>query len=416
MSPNNVVLKSSDDEIDLVEIVKRLWGEKALVASVSAVCAVLFLGLGFLLTPQYEVKSYLRPVSVSELDALNSSGIYSLTPEDALNKVSEALESYELRFNFFSENKELFDGIIKGVSGTPEQIFREFSEEDISLLRPDPKKSANLTNYIGLKIKYPEGVDGVEATNGIVDYALGKVARDTVYDVREIIKNRLQIIERDIDSARAVYIASKDQEIAQLVEEDRLKRADLEDELAAIKANMKNLRLNKIRQLEEALQIASAAGVVKPLKDSYSSDAGAANMPMYLMGSEILKAELGVLKQRADDDFSEPRIAEINVELHRLENNRKVEILKNRKDEDVFISDLAELRKEEARLKRLNASLNELKLAKVDQRAESPLKPASPGKIIFLLVGGVLGWVLSVLYVIGKGIFVTPVLKGNMPS
>src|SRR5690606_19346810 len=102
-------------------------------------------------------------------------------------------------------------------------------------------------------------------------------------------------------------------------------------------------------------------------------------------------------KVRSSDDFTSPRIAEIAKELKLLEQNRKIEVLKNRKDEDLFLKQLAQLREEEARLKGLNLDLSALTLARVDQPAVQPLKPERPKKLLIIAIGLVMGGVIGMM-------------------
>ena len=64
------------------------------------------------------------------------------------------------------------------------------------------------------------------------------------------------------------------------------------------------------------------------------------------MGTEALEAERKALQSRESDDFTEPRIVEINKELQLLENNRTIETLQARENEDLFLAELAMMRAE----------------------------------------------------------------------
>ena len=79
-----------------------------------------------------------------------------------------------------------------------------------------------------------------------------------------------------------------------------------------------------------------------------------------------------------------------------LEQNRKIEVLKSRKDEDLFLKQLAQLREEEARLKGLDLDLSALTLVRVDQPAAKPLKPKEPKRILIIAIGFMLGGMLGV--------------------
>ena len=72
-----------------------------------ALCYALFT------SPVYQTSSLLRPAAINELDALNRSEVYKLPPSDALLKVGSALESYDIRLNYFRTHQDLFKPLEK---------------------------------------------------------------------------------------------------------------------------------------------------------------------------------------------------------------------------------------------------------------------------------------------------------------
>jgi len=401
---------AGSDEIDLVELFQSLWGQKWLISGVAAVVAAAAGAYAFLATPVYEVQSLLRPALIKDLDELNGTGVYTLTPADALKKVGASLDSYETRLGFFQANKNLFDGLAKP-DRSLEQAFEEFSREQFVLLKPDPKKLDNLSDYVGIQISYPEDLDGVAITNGLVAYAINAERERIAADFQVVIANRLNTVERQIKAARANYEANKASSIAKLKEADSLKRAELQDELKALRQQLRTKRMNRIAQLDESIAIAKSLGISKPTTPAAMGDEGRAaqgqgsvirtevnnqQIPLYFMGTETLQAERDALKARSSDDFTEPRIAEIAKELKLLEQNRKIEVLKNRKDEDLFLKQLAQLREEKARFKGLDLDLSALTLVRVDQPAAKPLKPKEPKKVLIIAIGFMLGGMLGV--------------------
>ena len=410
MNSDKPLSLAGSDEIDLVELFQSLWGQKWLISGVAAVVAAAAGAYAFLATPVYEVQSLLRPALIKDLDELNGTGVYTLTPAEALKKVGASLDSYETRLGFFQANKNLFDGLAKP-DRSLEQAFEEFSREQFVLLKPDPKKLDNLSDYVGIQISYPEDLDGVAITNGLVAYAINAERERIAADFQVVIANRLNTVERQIKAARANYEANKASSIAKLKEADSLKRAELQDELKALRQQLRTKRMNRIAQLDESIAIAKSLGISKPTTPAAMGDEGRAaqgqgsvirtevnnqQIPLYFMGTETLQAERDALKARSSDDFTEPRIAEIAKELKLLEQNRKIEVLKNRKDEDLFLKQLAQLREEEARLKGLDLDLSALTLVRVDQPAAKPLKPKEPKKVLIIAIGFMLGGMLGV--------------------
>ncbi len=410
---------SPNDEIDLVELFRALWRQKVLIVGITLLVTALAACYAFLATPYFETRTYLRLVPQSNLDQLNETGIYKLTPEEAINRVASGLSSYDNRLDFFMNNQELFPNI-RDDNDRLEQAFAEFNEESFEMLFPDPKRTDNRSAFVGLKLTYPEGVAGASVVNAFVAFVLDLERREIAEDVESLISNRLASLEMNIEAQRANYNASKEAKIATLLENDALKRAQLQDELSTLRDELKTRRTNRIQQLNEAISIAESLGIRKPTSPTAMSDSARGNTqvirtevtnretPLYFMGTEALTAERDALVGRKSDDFIEPRIAEIQSELAMLENNREVEILRSREGEDLYLSNLAELREEAARLKGIKLDTDRLRLVRLDQPALEPSNPVKPKKAMILALGLVLGGMIGVFVALVRSLVNRP--------
>ena len=397
----------SNDEIDLVELLRSLFQQKYLILAIACLVTLGAAAYAFLATPHYQVQSVLRPVDRGDLDELNGTGVYELTPADALSRVGAGLSSYESRLKFFRDNQQLFTGLVEP-GRSLEQVFEEFNRSAFTMLQVDPKKPNSLSEFVGISLTYPKGVNGVEVVNGLVA-AVQETERERIAtDLKVLIANRLFALEQKIEAARASYEASKQAQIAGLLEQDALRRAQLQDELQALLSELKTRRENRIKSLDEAMQIAESLGIRKPTTPSAMADAqrqgqvvrtevNSRDIPLYFMGVDALKAERQALSERSSDDFSEPRIAEIEKELALLSSNRQVEILEQRKNEDLYLKDLAEWRQEAAQLKGIKFDTSTLQLVRLDQQALEPLSAVKPKKALVLGLGGIAGLMLGVL-------------------
>ncbi|WAG81798.1 chain-length determining protein [Metapseudomonas furukawaii] len=395
------------DEIDLVALFKDLWKQKLLVLSITGLATALAAVYAFTATPYYKVESVLRTASLKDLDELNGSGLYSLTPKQALRNVGDALESYSLRMKYFHENPELFKSLQN--DGEPlERALERLNRYGLAMLRPDPKKGADAAPFQGISLTYPEGLDGVAVVNGLILAAIDQERQRVQDDFDVFVSNRLTQLQSQIATERARYEADKESRIASLSEADQLKKSRLQDELRALRQQLQVRRQNRIKQLDEAIQIAENLGIAKPTTPSALGDSAREvqgsvirtevnnqQIPLYFMGSETLKAERSALQSRRSDDFTEPRIAEIQKELNLLANNRQIEILKRRDNEDLFFKNLVKLRGEQARLENLKVDFSRLQLVRVDQPATAPQKPEKPRKALILALGLVGGLMLG---------------------
>lgn len=399
---------AADDEIDLFELAQSIWQERILVVIVTAAVTVLALIYALVATPVYQTASILKPAKIKDLDQLNSLDVYSLSPDEALKRVGAALESYEVRFEYFKNNTELFEPVI--LEGRSlEQNFERINRESFKVLKPDPdpKKANTFSPYVGLQLEYSKQLDGPSIVNGLIRYATDVERERLTQDLTVVIDNKLDTINRRLEVLRAGYNAEKDAKVALLSEKDTLKRLQLQDELEALRLALKTRRENRIMQLDEAITIASSLGIKKPTTPSsmgegtrvsgsvIKTEVNNQNIPLYFMGTEALEAEKQSLLSRENDDFTSGRIVEIAQELKLLEHNRQVEILESRENEDLFLAELAEQYKEISRLKGLKVNMDNLKMVSVDQLAVQPASPIKPKKTMIVAVGVVLGGMLG---------------------
>ena len=405
--------QSPSDEIDLIELLHAIWNQKKRVIACTLLAGLLGVGYALLAPRVYQVSSVLRPAAINELDALNRSEVYALPPASALSKVGARLDSYEARLGFFRANPALFEAFQRPGQSL-EQSFEAFNRDAIKLVLPDPKKAASLSSFIRLEMHYPKEVDGVAILNGFVDYAIALEREQVGADLKVIVNNRLSELKGKIDAERANYDTGKESKIAGLLEEDKIRRARLQDELTALRLQMKMERTARLAELAEAISIAKAIGIRQPTAPgAMGAEAPRGTspvmrtvvtnqeIPLYFMGTEALEAERAALRKRTNDDFTHSRVAEIGKELRMLDVNREVEALSNRENEDVFLQNVDPLWAEDARLRSLNIDMSQLKLVSVDRQAQEPLNPIKPkGAMIIalsVLVGLMLGILLAML-------------------
>ena len=414
MSNNSPIpVGPQSNEADLFSLFQAVWLQKKIVITSTVLCALIAGSYAYWVTPEYQVGSILRPAAINELDALNRSGVYTLPPSEALLKVGSALESYDTRLGFFRNNQALFSQF-KTPDRTLEQSFEAFNRSSLKLILPDPKKAALLSAYIGLELNYPQGVDGVKILNGFVDYAIAAEREQIAADLKVIVNNRLTELKGKLDAARASYETDKEGRIATLLEADSLKRAQLQDELKALRQQLKTGRMDRMSQLDEAIGIARQLGIKKPTTPSALGDpvrSGETSVmrteinnqqiPLYFMGVEALEAERTALQHRKTDDFTAERIAQIARELQLLQSNREVEVLKQRQNEDLFLDGVEPLRAEIVRLGGVaNLDISNLKLVSVDREAMEPLGPIKPRKALIVSLGVVVGGLLGIFIVL----------------
>lgn len=159
------------------------------------------------------------------------------------------------------------------------------------------------------------------------------------------------ICPKGLSAARSSCEMGKEARIIELVENDVLCRAQLQDELKALYAQLKVFRGCRLALLGESIAIAKSLGIPKlstlsSLVDKSDSQLSSVirteinnqQVPLYFIGGEALEAE------RKSDDFTDARVAQIAKDLRLLQSSCEIELLNNRKHEDLFLRSLAPLR------------------------------------------------------------------------
>lgn len=407
-SPVNTISNSSHEVVEVKDLINSLWDQRAIVLLFTALTASAAIAYTVYATPEYEVETTIRPVTKADLDELNESGLYKLTPKDALTRVGSSMQSYDVRLKFFKTYPQYL-APVQTPNQSIEETFKKFNEKSFTIEIIDPKKSTSLSEAVGLRLRYPQGIDGVGIAKNFTDFAIKTEKEKVASSLETLVSNRIIQVEKKLESKKAAYEAEKDSKIAVLLEKDQLKKQILQDELKALRQQLQSRRQNRVKELDEAIVIAKKLGIVKPTTPSALGDTDQAHqgnmirtevnnqkIPLYFLGQAALEAERATLETRRSDDFTEPRIDEIQKELSLLATNREAILLKERDNPELFVKDFADIRGELMHLKQLHVDFDQFNLAQIDKEATPPEGPVKPKKALIVGFGMIFGFMLGV--------------------
>ncbi len=326
-----------NDEIDLFELAQGLWKQKSLIVIITLAVTLCAAGYAFLSAPVYESKSSILPPRLSDVAALNlgraDAGIGLLDVGTVYGSFIQNLRSESVRRSFF-EQAYLPVANAEQPENKSKDEFRAAFGKTLSISVPDEKK--NPSRYeIKIEAKTPE-----RAAQWVTLYeqmAAQKTLDDIAGNVTKEVDQLTRSIQGRIDVIRN----------------------------AAVK-----IRTDRIAQLQEALTIASVAGISNPqVKATRTSASGELQQFIdgnldYMRGATAIKAEL--------------------------------EILQNRKNDDPFIPDLRNLENQLIYLAKVNLRPAGVAVYTKDSIAEVPETPIKPKKALIIALGLVLGGMLGV--------------------
>ncbi|WP_027950386.1 Wzz/FepE/Etk N-terminal domain-containing protein [Haliea salexigens] len=403
----------ADDEIDLFELVVGLWRRKWVVLAVIAVALALAAAYLLLTTPVYESSARLRPPLASQLAAINETGQLTLSPEEAFGRVIFEARAISTQRQVFDAFKERFLNSNARSDALAEQYFLlNFLPASSTKVDGSGKNDVLAETTATITFKHADNQFAADISNALATAARSRARAGVLDDLRVVMETRIRVLESRIVLGADELKRNDQDTVVQLQEADELRRRDLQDQIAALTRKTRQLRLDKITELQEALAIAQSLGIEDPVTMHMMSNRDGGNEsvafraelsdgtrdPLYLRGSRMLEAELAALEQRTSDAHMEPRLRDLQEQLDLLEKNRRIELLQGRENYEALAENTGALRAEITQLRNfLAASYADVKMARVDKEAVARKTPIRPKKALTVAIALIAGTMLGIL-------------------
>lgn len=389
-----------DDEIDLFELAEGLWARKWLIAGITGAITAIGLIAALLISPTYQASTQVRAPDLSDLTAINETGILEITPEEAFGRGLDELASQGTRMRTFEALRASDQA--PEFPAEAEWNWRRLAE-GISVTRD---KSSNFAS-VSFNHGDPEFASAV--VNQLITEANHHAAMVLVDELESSLTARTSLLQQRIKQEAELEARAVEDRITQLLEYDKLRILQVKDQISILRSKNEQLREDRIAQLEEAREIAESLGITESRFTAQLSSGSGGNLairadlegegdPLYLRGTKMLSAEITALKARKTDDFSSPEIRELEAELVKLQQNREVEVLRAREDNSAFVEGIRELRTELNQIQGfMDQDYSNIRLLKLDEPAVPPEAPIKPRKSLIVAASLVAGGMLAIL-------------------
>lgn len=333
---------SSNEDVDLFQLVGWLWAQKMLIAAVTVIVALGALAYALLSTPVYQAKVAVQPPSQDDISQVNigrgeGTGLGKLSVKDVYAIFLGNLQSQALRRHFFRDVYLPSLGEA-GRQGSQDVLYAEFNRvltvATVSPLAPD-------RFYVAADLPDPK-----VAAQWVAQYAQMAsdwAKRDLSKDLRADAVSTANNLERQI---------SGDREVA------------------------RNAREDQIIRLSEALNVAKTIGLDKPplISNSLVTEvsAGMNGTLTYMRGVKALEAEIDNLRKRRSDD--------------------------------PFVKDLRERQETMNFYRDLQLNTEAVQVYRQDGAIEVPDRPIKPKKSLIVMLGAVAGLLLGVCLALYRGV------------
>lgn len=323
------------DEIDLFMLVRALWLQKWIIISVTILVTLAAAVYAYTSKPLYEARIYMLPPTQNGIADFNYGRVLNtdLPPfsvKDVYDVFARNLFSESLRQTFF---EEIYLPSLPEESrkGSRDRLYKRFSEK---------------------LIISPGGKDNPDRYSIAVQSYSPSEAGDWV---RTYVRNA---------SAEA-----KKEMIKNVVREAQVRARNIDQQITGLREGALKQREDQIQILREALVIAKAIGLQKPVVFNRRTPAelslGVDGQTLYMRGSDALQAEIQSLESRGSDD--------------------------------PFITNLRMLQVKYSFLNSLTVDASSVSVYRQDGEVDDPDSPIKPDKLSILVRGAFLGLFLGLM-------------------
>lgn len=411
MQVENNQYNTSDDEIDLRELVRTLIRRKKTILLVASVVLLASVVYALLATPVYKARISFLPPTLGDIAPLKLP-----LAEQGGDLSAKIYADFEKNLNSLKLRREIFDKMKllpllnkdANAQTNVEAVFNEFNE-NIATEKPVAKKNETTIPALHLTLKGDDPKLIADTLNQISERVQSTTKQEAIRDILEQVTFRKSQLDREINELRAKAERQKNDAIIKLQETDKVERERLEDQIKTLRDSAKTKRADQITALTEAAKIAESIGLVEKSsllensivntneRNAFYTELNTQPQPLYLRGSKALRSEIKELNERTSDDPFIPGLRDLQDKIELLKTNRQIEALKARQSNDPFIEILRDRESELAILEIFKIDPNQVSVATLDQAAYAPEKREKPKRSLIVALGAIGGLFLGII-------------------
>ena len=411
-----------DDEIDLMEIFKKLWKEKVLIIGLSLLFGVLAYGIGTLIPKKFEASAKINAPSIIEFQKFNI--VYNLlgkTNEELVNLQNFKVDFYNnFKNELFSvsnfanflqqqEDTKAFLTLLQNKNSTVSQYLLDdhFKEKQVNL------RIQGKTEVIPeLIFVYPKELKGYDLINRYIQNQArtkkNKLIKQIESNIDERLKNNI--------AQKTLYIETRKKELEtnilqlqlDLKEYVNVQTRSLNNAIFQLELDLKeyvNIQTrslnNRLFEYEQARQTAKSINLQDSIPTSIlrGNSGSILNEPgaLFYKGVKVLTSEIDNIKS---DLKNLDKTEAYNKIVSAIEqNNNQLENLDKTADYNKILRQEANLKNNISLLKQLDFNWNPIL-----QQAVEPQKHISPKKSVYAIAGLFFGFFLSLIFIFLRSI------------
>ena len=404
------------DEINIGEIFNFLVSKKFLIAGLTFFVTVIAFIYAFNQTPIYRASSsFTSPTSASIMRINLNAYSVSHSKNSVFTEFLNTLSSNKFQKKVFLEGNFL---TLFNADNNPINNIDEFVDGVINSVRIIPPNTTQRDKDFGFLNEQPysvvmEGKNAVsisEYLNSLIIMVNSKTIADIIKLSELNISKRLEAISIERDQLLGQAEKKRFSKILRIKEEDGQKIRQINDQIDRARYKAKENRLNQIMVLTDSVKLAKSLGIIENNFKLINDDGANSDLTIaigeskdlpewYLYGEKALIQRVELLKNRKSDDPYITELVTLNNQLNEVQNNNVLETLEARQDDSPFVAGIIELDMEKDKLESLILDLNGVNSMNLSQISLPKKSPISPNKRMIVLIAFFGSFMMSIFLI-----------------
>lgn len=399
---------------DIVLLIAKLYEKRLLIAGVTCFFTMLALIISLLLTPVYQVRTLIYKPNPNQIQELYNNTDSTISSQKLFTKFLKTLSNPN-NYMLFLQESDLLNEALKNPKPASEiakqtalnQLAKNYRVSIVHHTVQNIKDSyqdssieaelSTLSNKLDLTAK--NNKDYLAFTNQ-------KVLAEVAESERSITQRKINKIKRTLKLSEAEVANQRKNAIKRMLNEQSLIISELNNKIDALKKRDLRDKQLRLKELHEALQIATALGITGYISPQRATnhdlviDLNSNKKDLYLRGTAYLKKAIMLTKAEKHSLKYNQQLSALQEQLYLAQNNKKIMALQNRTDDKPYVKEIEKHQKELARLQALSFNISKIKCFNMIGNPIVETKPIKPNKAILVIAAFLLSLLLTVFFII----------------
>ena len=414
-----VMSEQLDDNFSLVDLYSRLFCQWKFIFSIIFTGTLLSIMLALVLPVSYQPALKVSVPTVGNVAVLvtmdkvvGGKNNFPSSQQAVFNNYYNLVRSGDLLVEYVHKTnflERLYPGSTERKSLLSAGLVKDYK---VNIEEPAPERKGGYVaspTRLKVSVEVENEAAGAELLNGFVDFANQRLIANLQYDVHEIIRNKIEVLSRQVAQQRDEYRHDRILTIRKIEHENLKGIAILQEQISAYLAKARANRNTQIANAREAMAMAMSLDISYPTTLDVMAQKGQKGKTvntavtvidnpvtsLYLLGSKYLTTLIETLKNRKNDEGYLVEVNQLREKIHVLENDQTLYALKTRQSDDPWINGLPEKLAELSALKSLNPDFSGLTAFGLDESAAVTNEKLKPKRKLIVISGFVMSLIIA---------------------